>query len=418
VLSLFRTKVEPFHVEVEPLEMKMKGINMFPMMHFMMTSMSDSRRRNAVTKQNAPVPGKAVPRDRYDLTGKTPYTIEEIKPNKIWQVTYDMENRALSDKALAEEMKAFGMNPTEEKYQEKCLKAAGLFGNGALEVVKKDLETAKFWYGKENITGEEIMEAGPMSIKMFVVKLNSGALLLYAPVRIRQEVAFGDWLDKLGPVEWIVVASSYHTLNIRAVAERYPEAKIVGSPEAEDKLKFVNGLVRNKFDYNLTDRDDLEVANAKLAEEGVQLHYVEGDVACDAVVAIAHNIALECDLVYGHHDGEGLNQLTKEEFRKFKPEDWETRLFKFASISKPNSPHGFLPNYRYQMMDYNSLGGIDYDQPAKDGSTCGIMANSLRRILMLEFESSLGVHCNLQTRDEFRRNINAAWNWLDGNTLI
>ena len=51
VLSLFRTRVEPFHVEVEPLEMKMKGINMFPMMHFMMTSMSDSRRRNAVTKQ-------------------------------------------------------------------------------------------------------------------------------------------------------------------------------------------------------------------------------------------------------------------------------------------------------------------------------------------------------------------------------
>ena len=33
------------------LEMKMKGINMFPMMHFMMTSMSDNMRRNAVTKQ-------------------------------------------------------------------------------------------------------------------------------------------------------------------------------------------------------------------------------------------------------------------------------------------------------------------------------------------------------------------------------
>ena len=40
----------------------------------------------------------------------------------------------------------------------------------------------------------------------------------------------------------IVVASSYHTLNIQAAEERYKDAKIIGAPPAEDKLNYVDGL--------------------------------------------------------------------------------------------------------------------------------------------------------------------------------
>merc|ERR1711970_650175 len=127
------------------------------------------------------------------------------------------------------------MDTTNEKYQAKVLDAAALFGDDVLEVAKKDLETSKFWYERDSITNEEIMEAGPFSINMFVVKLNNGSLLLYAPVRIRNEVGFGDWLNSLGPVEWIVIASSFHTLNIQAVAEHFPKAKIIGAPAAEEK---------------------------------------------------------------------------------------------------------------------------------------------------------------------------------------
>ena len=172
-------------------------------------------------------------------------------------------------------------------------------------------------------------------------------------------------------------------LNIKAAAERYPDAKIIGAPAAEDKLIFVNGLIRKKFDYRCTDKTELETVNSLLEKEGVKLHYVEGDVACNAIIAIAHNIALECDLIYGHHDGEGICHLSKEDFRKFKQEDWVYRLFMFASISKPNSPSGFLPNYRFQMMDPNSFGAMSYDQPASDGSSCDVMAKSLRKILNL-----------------------------------
>ena len=58
-------------------------------------------------------------------------------------------------------------------------------------------------------------------LRMLVVRLESGALLLYAPVRMREEVGFGTWLDSLGRVEWIIVASSSHTLNIKFATERF-----------------------------------------------------------------------------------------------------------------------------------------------------------------------------------------------------
>merc|ERR1711892_1232661 len=117
---LLKPRVKPFHVNVEPMVMKMMGVNMFPVFHFMMSIMPASMRKQTVTNENAPKPGKKAPRDRYDLTGKTPYKIEEIKPGKIWQVAYDMENVALSNESVKAGMKAFGMDPTDEKYQEKC----------------------------------------------------------------------------------------------------------------------------------------------------------------------------------------------------------------------------------------------------------------------------------------------------------
>ena len=70
------------------------------------------------------------------------------------------------------------------------------------------------------------------------------------------------------------------------------------------------------------------------------------------------------------------------------------------------------------MMDLNSFGVMAFVQPATDGSTCVIMANSLRRILKLEFEFALGVHISKQSSEDFRKNINVNWNWLDGQSLI
>ena len=80
---------------------------------------------------------------------------------------------------------------------------------------------AKEWDKKETFTDEEMLEIYSNRLRTFVVKLNSGNLLLYAPIRIRDEVGFGKWIESLGKVEWIVVASCYHTLHLQNVIKRY-----------------------------------------------------------------------------------------------------------------------------------------------------------------------------------------------------
>ena len=126
-------------------------------------------------------------------------------------------------------------------------------GPKALEKVEADLELASSLFNKEEWTMEERFTLPPpMQLNSMVVKLNSGAILLFAPVRVRDEVSlpketqkrdvrqdlglrcsfdciqvgFGAWLESLGKVSWIVVASSFHTLSLPNVLSRFPEAKV------------------------------------------------------------------------------------------------------------------------------------------------------------------------------------------------
>ena len=43
----------------------------------------------------------------------------------------------------------------------------------------------------------------------------------------------------------------------------------------------------------------------------MRLVYVEGDVATNALVAVAHGVLLSVDLIYGRHDGVGAMSLTR-----------------------------------------------------------------------------------------------------------
>ena len=64
---------------------------------------------------------------------------------------------------------------------------------------------------------------------------------------------------------------------------------------------------------------------------------------------------MECDLLYGHDDGHGFFGIDEATLREWSPDPGigMMRMFKFAVIAKPNSPFGFLPNYRFWMMDPN-----------------------------------------------------------------
>jgi len=280
-------------------------------------------------------------------------------------------------------------------------------GPKALEKVEADLELASALFNKEEWTMEERFTLPPpMQLNSMVVKLNSGAILLFAPVRVRDEVGFGAWLESLGKVSWIVVASSFHTLSLPNVLSRFPEAKVIGAAQAEDKLNHVGALLRGKFDFKSDSQEELQKANQELEPEGVYLFPVDGELMCDSIMMIAHGVMLTCDLVYNRHDG-GIFGIDCDEFNEFKEEHATVRVYKYLMCNKPNSPNGVLAKYRFWAMDHTSsgTGRMLYNCPAKDGSTPAIMANSLRKGLSLPFDFAVGVHFDRMSRATTSRHL-------------
>ena len=194
-----------------------------------------------------------------------------------------------------------------------------------------------------------------------------------------------------------VFPSAAHTLSLPNVVKRFPNAKIVGPEQAEEKLQHCKALPRGKFDFLTTEAKDLKAVNDILVKEGVFFHSVAGDGVGQSSLVVAHKTMLECDLVYGHADKEGCTNVPRERFWKMLPQDWFHRLFKFALIDCCLDG-GCLPAYRFWLMDPNSLGAMGLDGPAKDGSSCLAMAESLRAALDLDFDSAVGVHFDPMTR--------------------
>ena len=132
---------------------------------------------------------------------------------------------------------------------------------------------------------------------------------------------------------------------------------------------------------------------------------------------VAHKVALECDIIYTHADGEGFLMCDKELFRKLEPSEAFLRLFKFRLLSKPNSPNGYLPPYRFWSMDPKFWPFIL--RPAnEDGSSAKIMADSLRSALSMDFDTATGVHIKKMSASDFRQAVDKNWNWLDGASLL
>ena len=398
------------------MEMKVLGFNIFPLMIWIFNLIPDSWRKSMMSKQNAPKPGPLL-RDIFDLRGESPYEKEEVIPGKVWSVTYRCEDGGVTREDKKNEAKAFGMDPSSVVFQRKCLEGAALRGPRAVEVCKKDLEKSLKLFNQKTFTDEEVEGMMNTKLRMFVVRLNSGSLLLYSPCRVREDAGLKAWLDSLGRVEWIVVGSCYHTLSLPSIISQYPQAKVVGTPAAQDKLNVVNALPRGKFDVNAEEKEKLDGLNLEMEKEGVQFFYVNGDVATNALIAVAHGVALNVDLIYGKSDG-GVFDIERDAWNEYRDEHSGLRLFYYLTCSKPHSPNGYLATYRFQMMDPKGLGAMNYQQPAPDGSTCNLMAESLRKLLRLDFHLTYCVHSGKSSRENFRKSIDANWNWLDGKSLL
>jgi len=203
-----KPKVLP--IDIEPMEMKVMGINMIPIIGKVFNMMPKNMRKKTICKFNAPNPD-TNPRDLHDVTGENPYETEEIVEGKVWLVKYTQENTGMTDEKEKKAGKMMGMDPMSEVWETKCLAGAASHGPEAVEICKKDIKTAREWHTKTSFTNEELKKACNNKSNMIVIKMNSGGLMLYNPVRVREEHGFKAWLEGLGKVEWILIGSCYHT---------------------------------------------------------------------------------------------------------------------------------------------------------------------------------------------------------------
>ena len=185
--------------EVERMQLKVFGINIFPLLVWIFNIIPDSWRRIWISKKNAPrsTPGSEL-KDIFDLTGGFPYEKEEVIPGKLWAVTYRFEEGGMTRESKKREAKALQWNPASPEFQEKCLEAASMHGPRAVEACKKDLEKFVKIFTQTTFSDEELSQLLTAKMRMFVVRLSVESLLLYSPCRIREETGLKHWLDSLG----------------------------------------------------------------------------------------------------------------------------------------------------------------------------------------------------------------------------
>jgi len=408
---LIQTK-KKLDVEFEKPQMMVNGFNIFPLVTTIASCIPHPLLNMAQIKNMAPSPDK-VPPDFFDLFGENPYTVNELKPGKVWVITHKGKNFFYSTEEGKMGLKLLGLDLENEEVKQKILAEAAK--EGQTELAKKDLETAQriLKIPEKEMTKEDLKACGPWSQNMTIVKLNNGGVLLYCPVRIHPDME--ELIASIGQVEWIILGSSSHNNYPPSVIKKYPEARVIGATLSEEKLKAVGALPRGKLDYNVCVEGEVDKVNELLNEDGVKIHSIKGEVCTDAIIAIAHKVAISVDLIYGKVDG-SLLMMSKEDMENPKEEDWSGRLFRWGLIT--NGPNGYLPAYRFWAMDPTVTGPLLMTPPAADGSSCLDMASSLREALKEDFDTGVSVHFNPISGEVYRQSMDACWGWLDKKSLL
>ena len=85
--------------------------------------------------------------------------------------------------------------------------------------------------------GYDLMLPGKIhfNCRMTIIQMPHGQLLLHSPVPIDDGLA--KEIETLGQVAWVVAPNNYHHLNLRACAQRWPDAALWGPPGLSEKRK-------------------------------------------------------------------------------------------------------------------------------------------------------------------------------------
>jgi len=348
-------------------------------------------------------PKRKLPEDKQDILGLSPYSWSKLNED-IWSVQYEYDSMSgfslLKDKPIPAKI---GLDVFNKDLVPQCL-ASPRPGTDRDELEKdfqqyfefldrflvdksppEDKEDRKLWW--------EMMRAVKYGS---VVKLKSGGILLYDPPRMRPELV--DWLTaSLGEVKYIICPSSQHTMFLKGITDTFPNARLIASNMAMQKMR--NKGYTKPAECEYTNQDELRTENELLASEGIELIYINGD-AMTSALALYHKPSkslLNCDINYAPSDTsmKGTKSRVVNAF------------FRLGSMNGSD-----LPKYRVIGMDHTaglcncSLGD------------CADMAASLRELVALDFVTAYGSHQFKVEGNRFKSGIDDMWGWLDGKSLL
>jgi len=348
-------------------------------------------------------PKQELPKDKQDMLGLSPYTYNKLNKD-IWSVRYEYDimsefakfkddplaglvgfdffNKDLVPPCLASPRPGIDRGDLEKdfKYYFEILEA---FIDD--KSPPEDKEDRKIWW--KTISTDKYTS---------VVKLKSGGVILYDPPRIRTELV--DWLKtNLGEVKYIISPSSAHTIFLKEATDMFPNARLVASNMAMQKMR--NKGYGKPAECEYTDQEQLRIENELLAAEDIELISINGDALTSALV-LYHKPSkslLNCDLHYAPSES-SLKRVSGRVVNAF---------FRQGSMNGSD-----LPKYRFLAMDHTA--GLCNSNLGD----CGDMAASLREVLALDFVTAYGSHHEKVDGVQFKSNIDNMWCWLDGKSLL
>lgn len=392
-----------------PLHVKVEGIILDSEVNLLATMKKEEIQEGMIEE----VGEAKTPLDGIDLglESYSPYKFQTILDDRLWRVRYDC---IFNHKEDVDFFRYFGVD-----WEDPDLSAVP---ENLSQIVLADIadlqeeDRLKKEEGKEVAAKKKIQKGGADQKSMLVARLNSGGLLLYSPVRMQPELV--KWLADLGEVKWIVAPDQNHVFWVGETVKQYPDATYMTSDAGNMKLSS-NSLARFA-DVMYSDPNSLEHAREILAAEGVQVAPCTSEVLHCPCALVVHGHLLSTALLFGDAENKQLLGITTEQWNAPGYPGAHGRLLYYLVMK--HSPNGYLPPWRYVMMDPTHVFAMaNVLHPKEDGSSCTELAEQLRHLCKLDFDAALDIdtaHHTPMPADEFRAYVDKTWNWLDGKSLL
>ena len=152
---------QKLHIDVKPPTMHIGDVNILPAIKTCFGLLPESVRHSIILAAAAPANG-IIPRDRYEILGEEPYTVEEVSSN-VWRVGYDRENHFMVNEDAKMQAKMLGLDIQQEETAWRVMQGAERFGREYSACAHKDIREARYWDSVAKIKDEDIMNVAKIT---------------------------------------------------------------------------------------------------------------------------------------------------------------------------------------------------------------------------------------------------------------